>query len=183
MGALLQQLGPTYVKIGQMMASRSDILPVDWTTEFARLQSDAEPFPWKDAWIVLRSELGRPPEELFATIEEQPFAAASTAQVHRATLPDGTLVAVKIQRPRIVAKTKADLGVMQELAKTAESAVRARPPDRHPGDRRRVRARASSRSSTTGTRRTTRVGSRTAWPASSGSTSRIVYEDLSSSAC
>src|SRR6478672_1060453 len=80
-GALLQQLGPTYVKIGQMMASRSDILPVDWTTEFARLQSDAEPFPWKDAWIVLRSELGRPPEELFATIEEQPFAAASTAQV------------------------------------------------------------------------------------------------------
>ena len=120
-GALLQQLGPTYVKIGQMMASRSDILPVDWTTEFARLQSDAEPFPWKDAWIVLRSELGQPPEELFATIEEQPFAAASTAQVHRATLPDGTLVAVKIQRPRIVAKTKADLGVMQELAKTAES--------------------------------------------------------------
>jgi ubiquinone biosynthesis protein len=109
------------VKIGQMMSSRSDILPVDWTTEFARLQSDAEPFPWKDAWIVLRSELGRPPEELFATIEEQPFAAASTAQVHRATLPDGTLVAVKIQRPQIVAKTKADLGVMQELAKTAES--------------------------------------------------------------
>jgi ubiquinone biosynthesis protein len=120
-GALLQQLGPTYVKIGQMMASRSDILPADWTTEFARLQSDAEPFPWKDAWVVLRAELGRPPEELFATIEEEPFAAASTAQVHRATLLDGTQVAVKIQRPRIVAKTKADLGVMQELAKTAES--------------------------------------------------------------
>ena len=59
-GALLQQLGPTYVKIGQMMASRSDILPADWTTEFARLQSDAEPFPWKDAWIVFApSSAGR----------------------------------------------------------------------------------------------------------------------------
>ncbi len=120
-GALLQQLGPTYVKIGQMMAGRTDILPPEWTTELARLQSDAEPFPWVEARGVIMAELGRPPEELFATIEEQPFAAASTAQVHRATLADGTAVAVKIQRPQIVAKTKADLGVMQELAKTAES--------------------------------------------------------------
>jgi ubiquinone biosynthesis protein len=119
--ALLQQLGPTYVKIGQMMAARSDILPEDWTSEFARLQADAAPFPWDEARQVLISELKRPPEELFGSIEEQPFAAASTAQVHRATLPDGTLVAVKIQRPMIVAKTKADLGVMQELAKTAEN--------------------------------------------------------------
>ena len=119
-GALLQQLGPTYVKIGQMMAARTDVLPVEWTTELARLQADAAPFPWSDARAMLVSELKRPPEELFASIEETPFAAASTAQVHRATLHDGALVAVKIQRPRIVAKTKADLGVMQELAKTAE---------------------------------------------------------------
>jgi len=119
-GALLQQLGPTYVKIGQMMASRSDVLPVAWTTEFARLQSDAEPFPWNEARAMIVSELGRTPEELFGSIDPEPIAAASTAQVHRATLPDGTPVAVKIQRPRIVAKTKADLGVMQELARTAE---------------------------------------------------------------
>jgi ubiquinone biosynthesis protein len=119
-GALLQQLGPTYVKIGQMMAARTDVLPVEWTTELARLQADAAPFPWADAREMLVSELKRPPEELYASIEEEPFAAASTAQVHRATLHDGTLVAVKIQRPRIVAKTKADLGVMQEMAKTAE---------------------------------------------------------------
>ena len=119
-GALLQQLGPTYVKIGQMMAARTDVLPADWTSEFARLQSDAAPFPWSDARAALIAELKRPPEELFATIEEEPFAAASTAQVHRATLHDGSPVAVKIQRPRILAKTKADLGVMQELAKTAE---------------------------------------------------------------
>ncbi|MFL5725373.1 MAG: AarF/UbiB family protein [Chloroflexota bacterium] len=119
-GALLQQLGPTYVKIGQMMAARTDVLPADWTTELARLQADAQPFPWSEARQVVIAELKRPPEELFGSIEEEPFAAASTAQVHRATLLDGTPVAVKIQRPLILAKTKADLGVMQELAKTAE---------------------------------------------------------------
>ena len=119
--ALLQQLGPTYVKIGQMMAARSDILPEDWTAEFARLQADASAFPWEEARQVIISELKRPPEEIYATIEHEPFAAASTAQVHKATLLDGTEVAVKIQRPMIVAKTKADLGVMQELAKTAET--------------------------------------------------------------
>jgi ubiquinone biosynthesis protein len=118
--ALLQQLGPTYVKIGQMMAARTDILPSDWTNEFVKLQADAAPFSWEEARQVLTHELKRPPEELYGTFEQEPFAAASTAQVHRATLLDGTPVAVKVQRPMIVAKTKADLGVMQELAKTAE---------------------------------------------------------------
>jgi ubiquinone biosynthesis protein len=78
------------------------------------------PFGWDEAAEILRSELGREPEELFATIEHEPFAAASTAQVHRATLPTGELVAVKIQRPRIVAQTKADLGVLEQLALVAE---------------------------------------------------------------
>jgi len=116
----LQQLGPTYVKIGQMLASRADILPPDWIEELSKLQSEAAPFPWDDAREILTKELGRDPEELFASFEHEPFAAASTAQVHRATLHDGTLVAVKVQRPKIIAKTKADLGVMQELAKVAE---------------------------------------------------------------
>jgi ubiquinone biosynthesis protein len=117
---LLQQLGPTYVKIGQMIASRGDALPPDIVAELSKLQSDAAPFPWEDARKVIEDELGRPPEELYASIEPEPFAAASTAQVHRATLDDGTLVAVKVQRPRIVAKTKADLGVITELAMIAE---------------------------------------------------------------
>jgi len=116
---MLQSLGPTYVKIGQMVASRGEALPPDWLAELQKLQSDVAPFPWEVARANLEKQLGKPLEALYATIETEPFAAASTAQVHRATLHDGTLVAVKIQRPNIVAKTKADLGVMQELARTA----------------------------------------------------------------
>jgi ubiquinone biosynthesis protein len=117
---MLQQLGPTYVKIGQMAVSRREALPPALVAELEKLQSDVAPFPWDDAREIIDGELGAPVEELYASIEHEPFAAASTAQVHRATLPDGRLVAVKVQRPRIVAKTKADLGVLQELAKVAE---------------------------------------------------------------
>ena len=121
MRSLLQDLGPTYVKIGQMLASRRDLLPVEWTDELAKLQSEARPFPWDEARAVLQAELGRDPEACFASIETEPFAAASTAQVHRATLFDGRQVAVKVQRPQILAKTKADLGVIEELASVAEA--------------------------------------------------------------
>jgi len=118
--AMLQQLGPTYVKIGQMMASRSDILPPAWITELSKLQSEAAPFGYDDVTAIITKELGSPPEVLYETFDPVPFAAASTAQVHQARLHDGTIVAVKVQRPRIVAKTQADLGVMQELAGVAE---------------------------------------------------------------
>ncbi len=121
--AMLQRLGPTYVKIGQMAASRADLLPEAWITELSKLQSEAAPFSWEDASLMIQTEFGKAPEELYASIEHEPFAAASTAQVHRATLHDGTLVAVKVQRPRIVAKTKADLGVIQELASVAERRI------------------------------------------------------------
>ena len=117
---MLQQLGPMYVKIGQMIASRGAALPPEWLAELQTLQSDAAPFPWDQARDIVVSQLGAPPEELFAEFDHEPFAAASTAQVHRAVMHDGTVVAVKVQRPQIVAKTKADLGVMQELAKVAE---------------------------------------------------------------
>ena len=118
--AMLQQLGPTYVKIGQMMASRADILPPVWIEELSKLQSEAEPFGYDDVEIIIFKELGGTPEALYETFDPVPFAAASTAQVHQARLHDGTLVAVKVQRPRIVAKTQADLGVIQELAGVAE---------------------------------------------------------------
>ena len=119
-GVMLQQLGPTYVKIGQMAASQGASLPDEWAQELARLQSDVKPFPYEDAREIITRQLGKPPEELFATFEHEPFAAASTAQVHRATLADGSEVAVKVQRPDIVAMTKADLGVMQEISVAAE---------------------------------------------------------------
>ena len=120
---MLQQLGPTYVKIGQMAASRSDIFPPEWITELSKLQSEAAPFGYDDVVAIVTKELGAPPEELFKTFDPAPFAAASTAQVHQARLHDGTVVAVKVQRPRIQAKTQADLGVIEELASLAERRI------------------------------------------------------------
>jgi len=120
-GVMLQQLGPTYVKIGQMAASQGASLPDDWAEELARLQNDVAPFPWEQARDIVTKQLGAAPEELFASFDQEPFAAASTAQVHRATLHDGREVAVKVQRPDILAMTKADLGVMQEISRVAES--------------------------------------------------------------
>jgi ubiquinone biosynthesis protein len=117
---MLQQLGPTYVKIGQMMASRSDVLPPEWVEELSKLQSEAAPFAYEDVVAIVTKELGGPPEELYRSFDPVPFAAASTAQVHEAVMHDGTHVAVKVQRPRIVAKTQADLGVIQEMARVAE---------------------------------------------------------------
>ena len=96
--AMLEQAGPTYVKIGQMMASRADILPANWITERSKLQSEAAPFGYDDVVTIVTKELGAPPEELYETFDPIPFAAASTAQVHEARLHDGTLVAVKVQR-------------------------------------------------------------------------------------
>ncbi len=120
---MLQRLGPTYVKIGQMMASRSDVLPAEWTDELSKLQSEAAPFAYEDVVAIVTKELGSSPEALYQSFDPVPFAAASTAQVHEARLHDGTLVAVKVQRPRIVAKTQADLGVIQELAGVAEKRI------------------------------------------------------------
>jgi ubiquinone biosynthesis protein len=118
---MLEQLGPTYIKFGQMASSQSQTMPADWASELAKLQSAVPPVPYDEARDVIIRELRRPPEELFATFEHEAFAAASTAQVHRATLPDGTLVAVKVQRPNIVATVKADLGVLQDVSTVVEN--------------------------------------------------------------
>ena len=86
---MLEQLGPTYVKIGQMMASRADILPANWITELSKLQSEAAPFGYEDVVAIVTKELGAPPEELYETFDPIPFAAASTAQVHEARSTTG----------------------------------------------------------------------------------------------
>jgi ubiquinone biosynthesis protein len=113
---MLQQLGPTYVKIGQMVSSRAEALPAEWQDELAKLQNTVPPFPAAKAHEMIEAELHRPADELYATFEEEALAAASLAQVHRATLPDGREVVVKIQRPDVQTMVAADLGVMQDLA-------------------------------------------------------------------
>ena len=116
---MLEELGPTYVKIGQIVSSQASVLPTDMATELAKLQDAVPPFPSDQVRERIIEELGAPPEELYATFEPEPFAAASTAQVHRATLHDGTPVAVKVQRPDIQRMIRADLGILQNAARVA----------------------------------------------------------------
>ncbi len=118
---LLEDLGPTWVKFGQMVASQAESLPLEWADELTRLQSSAEPFPSDQVVQIIQRELGAPPEELYATFDLKPLAAASTAQVHIATLHDGTKVAVKVERPDIISKTQADLRIIQDMAGVAEA--------------------------------------------------------------
>ena len=115
---MLQELGPTFVKFGQMISSRAEALPPDWQVEFNKLQSNVPPFPGAEAVKIVEKELGKPIDELYAQFAGEPFAAASTAQVHRAQLFDGTDVVVKVQRPNIVPKIKADLQILQEVLQT-----------------------------------------------------------------
>jgi ubiquinone biosynthesis protein len=117
---MLQELGPTFVKFGQIVSSRADQIPPEWQREMEKLQSNVAPFSARTARAIIQDELGDTPEALFATFEEQPFAAASTAQVHKATLKDGTQVVIKIQRPNIDVTVKADLNVMRDLAKNIQ---------------------------------------------------------------
>jgi len=116
---MLEELGPTYVKIGQIVSSQASALPVDIAEELARLQDDVPPFPGDQVRAAIVEELGAPPEELYASFEPAPFAAASTAQVHRAFLHDGTKVAVKVQRPLITNKVRSDLGILLNAARVA----------------------------------------------------------------
>jgi ubiquinone biosynthesis protein len=113
---LLQDLGPTYVKIGQMASSRPELLPPDYRDELAKLQSTVRPFPYAQVVEVIKRELKMPPEEAYKEFDKEPMAAASTAQVHRAVLHTGEEVVVKVQRPDIVPQVRADLGVMHEIA-------------------------------------------------------------------
>ncbi len=113
---MLEELGPTYVKVGQIGSSQASVLPRAWVTELEKLQSNVPPFPSDQVRERVIEELGAPPEEIFASFEPEPFAAASTAQVHHAWLDDGTEVAVKIQRPGIVRTMRADIGIMRSAA-------------------------------------------------------------------
>jgi ubiquinone biosynthesis protein len=116
---MLEELGPTYVKMGQIVSSQASVIPPEWEAELEKLQSDVPPFPGTQVREIMEEELGAPPERLYATFEIAPLAAASTAQVHRATLFSGEQVVVKVQRPGIQTQMKADLGIMQRAAAVA----------------------------------------------------------------
>jgi ubiquinone biosynthesis protein len=121
---LLQDLGPTYVKIGQIISSQARTLPIEWQEELEKLQSDVAVFPYEQARERITNELGAPPEELYATFDEVPLAAASLAQVHRAVLHDGRDVAVKIQRPDIHAQLRSDVRILVRMSEALERRTR-----------------------------------------------------------
>lgn len=120
---MLQELGPTFVKFGQMAASRIEILPEVWRIELEQLQDDVKPFRYTEVEQIVRRELGKPPQEAFAAFDPEPLAAASTAQVHAASLLSGERVVVKVRRPNIEVTVKGDLNVIQDVLHLAERRV------------------------------------------------------------
>ncbi|MEC8033446.1 MAG: AarF/UbiB family protein [Pseudomonadota bacterium] len=117
----LEALGPTYVKLGQILATRADLLPKHWVAEFSALHSSAPTLPFEALRPRLEDALGEAPETAFARFDPVPLAAASMAQVHRATLQDGTDVVVKIRRPGIRKAMQADLRLITHLAGIVEA--------------------------------------------------------------
>lgn len=116
----LQEAGVVFVKLGQQLSTRSDLLPAEFVAELSRLQQQVQPVPWADVETVLTAELGASPEDVFATFDSDPLAAASISQAHRARLHDGTNVVVKVQRPGIRAVVERDLDIALRLARSLQ---------------------------------------------------------------
>jgi predicted unusual protein kinase regulating ubiquinone biosynthesis (AarF/ABC1/UbiB family) len=113
----LEKMGPTFVKLGQLLSTRADLLPEPYLEALSRLQDDVEPFSFAEVEEIVSSEIGLRLSKAFQFFEAEPIAAASLGQVHRAALPDGRLVAVKVQRPGIRKVIAEDLEALQEIAK------------------------------------------------------------------
>ena len=113
----LERLGPTFVKLGQLLSSRPDLLPPPYLKALARLQDKVKPFPFEDVRLTIEAELGIKINKAFSYFETEPFAAASLGQVHRAALHDGRPVAVKVQRPNIASQIEEDFAALEEVAK------------------------------------------------------------------
>ncbi len=116
----LDELGPTFIKLGQMLASRPDLVPEPYVEELRKLQDEVSPFPFEEVCLVVEEQTGLPMDECFKSVDEQPMAAASIAQVHRAVLIDGTPVVLKVRRPGIKNIINRDLSVLQLLITAAE---------------------------------------------------------------
>nr|WP_246122973.1 AarF/UbiB family protein [Luteimonas wenzhouensis] len=117
----LEAMGPAFVKLGQALSTRPDLVPASWITALERTQDDATPAPVDDIEALLEKELGVRASKVFSEIDPEPMAAASLAQVHRAVLRDGRVVALKIQRPDVACACRVDLDVLAGLAGTADA--------------------------------------------------------------
>jgi ubiquinone biosynthesis protein len=115
-----EDLGPTFVKLGQLLSTRADLLPDLYTSELAALRDDVRPFPFGQVEAILQEEYGRPLSTLFTSLDETPVASASISQVHRAVLCDGRIVALKVRRPDIGKVVQADLDIIKNLAHLVE---------------------------------------------------------------
>ncbi|MDT8438279.1 MAG: ubiquinone biosynthesis regulatory protein kinase UbiB [Wenzhouxiangellaceae bacterium] len=113
----LEELGPIYVKFGQILSTRRDLLPADIADELAGLQDNVPPFPGEQARAIVEEALGKPVTELFRRFETEPLASASIAQVHAAELPDGTEVVAKVVRPGIATRIRDDLELLEALSR------------------------------------------------------------------
>ncbi len=122
---LLDELGPTFVKFGQLLSTRPDVVPPDIIAELRGLQDDVRPVPFAAVERVIEQELELSLDKLFVEFEEQPIAAASIGQVHRAVLPNGDRVAVKVQRPDAPRQIEADLALLYQAARVIRERVRA----------------------------------------------------------
>lgn len=117
----LEELGPTFVKLGQILSTRPDLLPPEYIHELSKLQDTVPPAPWEEVRALIQEELEQPPEQVFAHLDPTPMAAASLAQVHPAVLPDGSEVVIKVQRPHIQETINADLEILADMALLAKS--------------------------------------------------------------
>ncbi|MGD8517619.1 MAG: AarF/ABC1/UbiB kinase family protein [Anaerolineae bacterium] len=116
----MEDLGVTFIKVGQFLSGRADLLPPAYIEEFSKLLDAAPPVSVEEVYATIEQELGAPTEELFLTFETVPIASASIGQVHRASLSDGTAVVVKVQRPGIEETVEADLDLLQRQARFLE---------------------------------------------------------------
>jgi ubiquinone biosynthesis protein len=122
---VLDELGPTFVKFGQLLSTRPDAVPPDIVAELRGLQDDVRPVPFDDIRRVVEAELGNTLERLFTEFDPVPVAAASIGQVHAATLPNGRRVAVKVQRPGAARQVEADIALLYQAARLAQERIRA----------------------------------------------------------
>jgi len=119
----LEELGPTFVKFGQLLSTRSDLIPPEYVEEFSKLQDEVAPFSMREVEEQIRLELGEEITSIFNSFDPVPIASASLSQVHRAVLTDGTMVAVKVQRPGIRPVVETDVDLLYLLARLATKSI------------------------------------------------------------